>query len=184
VSDKSNDTAIPEGRWQELETRWHSILGLEANMDTSRIAMDALRVEMEAAVRKMLTGDDKIFAMNADVAQWTKAKSRVQFALPKVREFLHRATWATAAPERKALQELFKQHIQPRIPYPGMDQLTDELESLLKNRQVLATHATSIYHECKAITAEVQAALRTLQRNAAARATKKRAVTSNRGKVR
>jgi hypothetical protein len=112
-----------------------------------------------------------------DVAQWTKAKSRVQFVLPKVREFIHRATWATSAPERKKLGELFKDYVPRRIPFPEMDQVAVQLESLLKNRQVLAAHGASILQDSKVIAAEVQGALRTLQRNAAAKATKKRAAS-------
>jgi hypothetical protein len=184
AANESGEPAIPEARWQELETRWNTILGFEASMDTLRISMETLRAEMEASATRRLTGNDKLYAPNADVAQWTKAKSRVLFALPKAREFIHRATWAMGAPERKKLQELFKDHLRPRIPLPQMDQIAEQLESLLKERQVMTTQAMSLYHECKTIAADIQAALRTLQRNAAAKATKKRAAAGARGKSR
>src|SRR5262245_51919482 len=140
---------IPEAKWQDLEARWNAILGVEASIDTLRISMEALRAEMEAASRKTLTADEKVHALNADVAQWNKAKSRVLYALPKVREFIHRATWAPGTPERKKLEELFKNHIRPRIPFPQMDQVAEQLESLLKDRQVLSAHGVSVYQECK-----------------------------------
>jgi hypothetical protein len=173
---------IPEAKWQDLEARWNAILGLEATMDTLRISMEALRAEMEAASRKALTGDEKVHALNADVAQWNKAKSRVVYALPKVKEFIHRSTWATGAPERKKLEEIFKNHIRPRVPFPQMDQVMEQLDSLLKDRQVLSAHGVSVYQECKSISADLQGALRTLQSNAAANAIKKRGATSVRGK--
>jgi len=184
AAEESGEPDIPEARWQELETRWNTFLGFEASVDTLRISMEALRAEMESSVRKALTGDDKLYAMNADVAQWTKAKSRVLFAMPKVREFIHRATWATTAPERKQLVELFKDDLRPRIPLPQLDQVAEQLEFLLKNRRVLSAHGVSVFQDCKAIAAEVQGALKALQRNAAARATKKRAATGVRGKSR
>ena len=122
----------------------------------------------------MLTADERVNALNADVAQWNKAKSRVLFALPKAREFIHRSTWATGTPERKKLEELFENHIRPRVPFPEMGQVAEQLENLRKGRQVLSAHGVSIYQDCKNISAEVQAALRTLQANAARRAIQKR----------
>jgi hypothetical protein len=167
VADDSSEPEVPESRWQELEARWKAI--------QMRISMESLRTEMEASSRKTLTSDEKIHALNADVAIWNKAKSRVVHAVPKVREFIHRATWAAGAPERKKLEELFKDYIRPRIPFPHMDKVLEQLENLFKDRQVLSSHGVSVYQECKSVATDVQGTLRTLQSNAAANATKKRA---------
>src|SRR5262249_1842382 len=131
VPNKSGEQEIPEAKCQDLEARWNAILGLEATIDTLRISMEGLRAEMEGSSSKMLTADEKLNALNAAVAQWNKAKSRVLYALPKVREFIHRATWAKGAPERKKLEELFENHIRPRIPFPQMDKVSEQLENLL-----------------------------------------------------
>ena len=110
------------------------------------------------------------------MAQWTKAKSRIHHALPKAKEFIHRATWALGTPERKKLEELFKNHIGPRVPFPDLHKVFEQLETVRKERQVLSAQGTTVFQECKSILAEVQAALRTLQSTAAANAlTKKRA---------
>jgi hypothetical protein len=180
--DESREPEIPEAKWQDLEARWNTILGLEASMDALRISMEALWSEMEASSRKTLKAEEKVHALNADVAQWNKAKSRVHFALPKAREYIHRSTWATGTPERKKLEEVFKNHIRPRVPFPQVGQVVEQLENLLKDRQVLSAHGASVYQECKSISADVQGALRTLQSNAAANATKKRGATGARGK--
>jgi hypothetical protein len=179
---ESCEPEIPEAKWQDLEARWEAILGLEATIDTLRISMEGLRAEMEASSRKTLTADEKVHALNADVAQWNKAKSRVVYALPKVREFIHRSTWATGTPERKKLEELFKNHIRPRIPCPQMDKVPEQLENLLKDRQVLSAHGVTVYQECKSISADIQGAFRTLQSNAAANAHKKMGATRANGK--
>jgi hypothetical protein len=173
---------ITEERWQDLEARWNAILGLEASIDTMRISLEGLRGEMEAASRKTLMGDEKVHAFNADVAVWTKAKSRVTYSLPKLKEFLHRATWAAGTPERKNLEELFKNYVRHRIPFPQIDQIPEQLEYLLKDRQVLSSHGTTVYQECKSICSEVQGALRTLQTNAAANAAKKRGASDARSR--
>jgi hypothetical protein len=165
---------IPEEKWQDLESRWKAILGLEASIDTLRIGMESLRSEMESSSNKMLTPDEKVHALNADVAQWNKAKGRVVYSLPKLREFVHRATWLAGAPERKELEELIETHVRQRAAFPGMDQLLERLESLLKDRQVLSAIGVSVQQECKGVAAEVQRALRTVQGNAAAIAAKKR----------
>jgi uncharacterized protein YoxC len=180
---ESREPEVPEAKWQDLEARWNAILGLEATIDTLRISMEALRSEMEASTRKTLTTEEKVHALNADVAQWNKAKSRINYSLPKVREFIHRATWAKGTPERKQLEDLFENHIQPRIPFSHMDKVGEQLDSLLKDRQVLSAHGVSVHQECKSISADVQGALRTLQSNAAANATKKRGADRARNRL-
>jgi hypothetical protein len=182
ASDESCLPEIPEEKWQDLEARWNAILGLEASVDTIRISMEGLRTEMEAASRKTLQSEEKVHALSADVAQWNKAKSRVHYALPKVREYIHRATWATGTPERKKLEEIFKNHIRPRIPFPQMDKMVEQLENLLKDRQVLSAQGVSVYQDCKSISADVQGALRTLQSNSAANAKKKKSLPGAKGK--
>jgi hypothetical protein len=179
---ESGEPEIPLAKWQDLDARWKAILGLEAAMDTMRISMEGLRAEMEAASKKPLTTEEKLHALRADVVQWTKAKSRVHHALPKVREFIHRSIWAIGAPERKKLEELYKNHIRPQIPFPQMDKVLEQLESLQKDRQVLSALGATVYQECKSISANVQGALRTLQNNAAANASKKRRATGAKSK--
>jgi hypothetical protein len=174
---------IPEEKWQQLESRWNAIVVLETSIDTLRLSMEALRGEMEASSRKTLTADEKVHALNADVAQWNKAKSRVHYTLPKAREFIHRSTWAAGTPERKKLGELFKNYVGPRIPFPEMDQLPEQLEHLLKDRQILSAQGVAVCQECRSVAAAVQGALRTVQSNAAANATRKRAETRARGKI-
>jgi hypothetical protein len=187
--DEGREPEVPEAKWQELEARWKAILDLETSMEALRISTEGLRAEMEASSRKTLTTDEKlnalnadVNALNADVAQWNKAKSRVLYALPKVREFIHRSTWAAAAPERKKLEEIFKNHIRSRVTFPQVDKVLEQLDNLLKDRRVLSAHGVSVYQECKSISADVQGALRTLQGNAATNATKKRSAARARGK--
>jgi hypothetical protein len=180
--DEAAAPEVPEAKWQHLEARWQAILGLEASIDALRMSMDGLRSQMEAAARKTLTAEEKVHALNADVVQWNKAKSRLHYAVPKVTEFVHRAVWAAGAPERKKLGELFKNHIAPRVPFPEMDRAADHLENLLKDRQVFSAQGMSVYQECKGLVAAVEAALRTLQITAAANATKKRREMAKKGK--
>ncbi len=180
---ESGEPDIPLAQWQDLEARWNAILGLEATIDGLRQRMESLRTEMEASSRKMLTADEKLHGLNADVAQWNKAKNRVHFALPKVREFIHRATWAMGTPERKKLEELFKNPIQSSNPFPEMDKVRTQLENLLKDRQVLSAQGVTVCQECQSISTEIQGALRTLQSNAAANANKKRGATQAKGKL-
>ena len=173
--------ASPE-QWQSLETLWKSILGLEASIDTLRVSMESLRSEMEGAFKKSLVLEEKAHALQADVAQWNKAKSRIHFSLPKVREFIHRATWALSLPERKGLEEIFKKHIEPRIALPQVDRVREQLEHLQKNRQVLIAQGNSVHQECRSIAAEIQRALSTLQRHAADNAREKRSASREKGK--
>jgi hypothetical protein len=144
--------------------------------------MEGLRGEMESSSKKMLTMDEKVHALNADVAQWTKAKTRVHHSLPKAKEFIHRAIWTMGTPERKKLEELFKNPTRPDIPLPQLVKLQEQLENLLKDRQVLAAQGVTVYQECQSVLADIQGALRTLLSNAAANARKKLGAARAKGK--
>jgi hypothetical protein len=183
VAKESGEPEIPLAKWQDLEARWRAILGLEATIDFLRVSMEGLRAEMEGSTKKTLTTEEKLHALRADVAQWNKAKSRVHHALPKVREYIHRSTWAMGAPERRKLEELYKNHIRPQIPFPQIDKVLGQLENLQKDRQVLSALGAAVFQDCKSIAADVQGALRTLQSNAASRANKKRGATGPKGKM-
>ena len=129
---------------------------------------------MESAFKKQLNVEEKVHASQFDVAQWNKAKNRIHYALPKVREFIHRAIWAPGMPERKKMESIYKEHIEPQIPFAELTQAPELLDFLQKDRQVLAAQGQSVYQECRGIVAEVHRALSTLSRNAATNAKNKR----------
>jgi hypothetical protein len=168
--------------WHDLEALWKAILGLEAAVDMLRKSVEGLRAELEASLRRMLTTDEKLHALAADVAQWTKAKSRAHYALPKASDFIHRATWAAGTPERKRLGELFNNPVGTQASLPPAGEVLQELEILRKDRQVLSAKGAAVCQECKAIAVDVQGALRRLQSNAAARASLKKGWTGAKGK--
>jgi uncharacterized protein YoxC len=167
------ESEASSAKWQDLEARWKAILGLEANIESLRISMEGLVNEMETAFRRTLNIEEKTYALRADVSQWERTKHRVQFALPKMRDFIHRSTWVLGAPERKRLDEVYKEHIQPKIPFPQMDKVLKQLEELQKDRQILAALGKTVHGEAKRIATDIQGAVRTLQSNAASRRIKK-----------
>jgi hypothetical protein len=173
---------IAADKWQTLEARWRAILGLEASIEAQRTGMDSLRADLEAACKKPLNVEEKTHALQSDVAQWTQAKNRAHYALPKVREFVHRATWALGVPERKHLETLFKDYIGPRIPFPELDKVPEQLDTLQKDRQVLAAQGNTVAQECRSICADIQRALGQLQRNAADNVRRKQDAKREKGK--
>ena len=154
-------------KWQDFDTCWKAILGLEAAMETVRIGMEGLLTEMESLWKKPLTIEEKGHAPRAEVAQWDRAKKRVHNAVPKLKDAIHRTTWAVGSPERKRLEQVYNDHIQPHISYPQIDEVLKQLQELRKDRQILSAHVKTVYQECKAIAAELQGAMRTLQSNVA-----------------
>jgi len=173
---------LPPEKWQALDVIWKTILGLEASIEAARLSLDGLRAEMETAFRKTLAVEEKLNALQSDVAQWEKAKNRVHYALPKVKEFIHRATFALAAAERKALDDVYRNHIEPRVPLPDADRVRAQLEHFQKSRQVLFAQGNSVAQECRGVLGEISRALSTLQRNAADRARQKRSDKRQKGK--
>jgi hypothetical protein len=182
AADDGGEPAGATAEWHDLEARWKSVQGLESALETTRKNVEAVRAELEAAMRRSLTADDKVHALAADVAQWSKAKNRAHYTLPKANEFIHRATWAAGTPERKRLAELFKNPVGSQADLPPASQVVQDLEYLRKDRQVLSAQGMTVYQECKAIAADLQRALRTLQSNAAARASQKKGGMGAKGK--
>jgi hypothetical protein len=167
-------------QWQALEALWRSILGLEANIESARLSANAVRGDMEAAFRQSLAVEEKLHASQADVSQWTQAKNRIHYSLPKVREFVHRATWALASVERKRLEEIVKTHVEPRVPLPDADKVREEMEHLQKARQVLLGQGNSVQAEGRGLVAETNRILGNLRRTAADNARKKKERDSKR----
>jgi hypothetical protein len=63
-----------------------------------------------------------------------------------------------------------------------VDKVGEQLENLLKDRQVLSAHGVAVYQECKTICADIQGTFRTLQSNAAAKAREKMGAARKKGK--
>jgi hypothetical protein len=180
--DESDEPEMTLKRWQALDAAWLAVLGLEASIDALRLGMDGLRTELEAAFRRTMSVEEKCNALQSDVNQWTKAKSRVHYALPRIREFIHRATWATAGPERKDLEEFVEKHLKPRVAVPGMDRVRERLEHFHKDRQVLYAQGNAVSQESRGVLGEIQRVFSTLQRNAADRARQQREARRTKGK--
>ena len=184
TADASEQASIPETTpvetWQYLEGRWEAILNVESSVNAMRLSAESLRIEMEGAARKTLVLDEKANALSADLVFWNKAKNRIRYAVPKLREFIHRATWAAGAAERKQVEEYVLGHVRPRIPVPEVNRVVALFDSLLKNRQVLAAQGVLVAQEGRSILNEVEGALRTLQRNSASNAAKKKGATGRR----
>jgi len=148
---------------------------LEAQIETSRISLEGMRGELEGMFKQALVVEERMNALQNDVAQWNKAKNRVHYVLPRVREFTHRANLMLCVPERKRLDELAKHHIEPRVAFPDMERVLAEMEHLMKDRQALLAQGNSVSQEGRGIAAEIRNTLATLRRNAASNARRKRA---------
>jgi hypothetical protein len=171
---ESSEPEISPALWQDLEAHWKNILGMEAAIDTVRISLEGVLKELESLLKKTLTPEEKTYAPRADLSNWERARKRVPFALPKIRDFIHRSVWVVGAPERKRLEEIYKEHIEPKIPFPQMNEVLKQMAEVQKDRQTLSANGQAVYQESKGISADVQGALRTLQSNAVANARKHR----------
>jgi hypothetical protein len=182
TAEESGDPEILLKTWQDLQSRWNTIRGLEAAVDRLRVTVGGLEKEMQTLSQATLTPEEKLHGLKADLAQWNKAKGRARFGIPKAREFIHRATWALGDPDRKRLAELFKDDTRPDIALSHMTEIAEQLEHLLKQRQVLSAHGTTAQQECKRICDDIHRAYSTLKRNAAANADRKRRAAGSQGK--
>jgi hypothetical protein len=138
-------------KWRELEARWRAILGLEANIEALRIRLKGFWEEMEATFKSALPVCERRHASGVALSQWTKAKSRVQDALPKAKDFVQRATWVRSTPERRRLGELFKNADGVILPASSLDQTLNELERMRGGLQHLLACGWAVSSECKSV---------------------------------
>jgi hypothetical protein len=179
---ENSELKIAMVKWQDLEARWNTILGVEVTMNTMRLDMESLRAEIEGWSRRPLTMEERVYALSSDLAQWEKVKNRVHYTVPKMREFVHRVTWMKGRPERKQIEDFFKTPTKSDLPIPEMDKLRDQLEYLLKDLQILSAQGVAAHQEGKRLSAELQSTLRNLQSNSAARARQKMSAARAKGK--
>lgn len=173
-ADNNDELVLAVAQRQALEGLWKTILGLETAMDTVRMSLESVQKELESSLTRSLTLEEKTHALRADIAQWDRVKKRAHFAVPKVKEAIHRSIWALGAPERKRLGEVFKEPAPLHIPLAQVEDVRKQLEELQKDRQLLAALGKAVYQEAKGIAAEVQGALRILQQNAKTQRTKRK----------
>jgi hypothetical protein len=125
--------------------------------------LNGISGEIEVSLRRVLTTEEKPQASAADLAQWTKAKSRAHLILPKARDFIQHAACTKGTPERQRLDEFFKNADGVSTPVREIDQVLEELELLLENLKLLTAQGWSLSNECKLVWADVQLALRRMR---------------------
>jgi hypothetical protein len=167
---ESRDERERQERLQDLEVRWKVLVGLESTIESMRLRMEGTRAEMEATAKRPLAAEEKLHALQADVVQLNREKNRIHYALPKAKEFIHRATWMLGAPDRKQLEESYTKFIES----PATNPEPRHLEIMIKERNLFITQGNTVLQECRSVIAGVQAAIRTLQTNAMAQARKKK----------
>jgi hypothetical protein len=165
---------VAEASWQELEVHWKAILAIEANIETVRRNTANLVNELEGLLQATLSIEERTDATRMDITNWERARKRIPFSLPKLNDFVHRAVWAATAPERKQLETLYKEHIEPQIPFANVASVLNDLEALQKARQTLLAVGHAAHQDGRAIATEAQGALQTLKSNAATNARKRR----------
>jgi hypothetical protein len=165
---------VSEATWQQLEVHWKAILGIEANIETVRRSTANIVNELETLLQATLSIEERTDATRADITNWERAKKRVPFVLPKLNDFVHRAVWAATAPERKQLETLYKEHIEPQIPFSNVATTLNDLEALQKTRQTLLAVGHTACQEGRSIATDAQGALQTLKSNAATNARNRR----------
>lgn len=174
VAEEGSNAPLSQATWQELELNWRTILGLEATVDGLRASAEGVVSELENLSKQTLGFEEKTEATRADITSWERAKKRIPFVLPKLKDFIHRAIWLLSDPERKQLETLYKDSIEPRIPFPHVANVLNELEVLRKARQNLLAIGNTVQQEGRGVANETQGALQTLKSNAAANVRRRR----------
>jgi hypothetical protein len=149
--------------WQELEARWKAVLHLEITIDNLRISSKDLLAKMAVLLQRTLPAEEKANYPAADLVQWIKAQTRVHFTLPKLKDFIRRATCATDTPQRTRFHEFFESADGFSTSAREMDHILEELEGMRKRLEVLSTRGWTVCSEGQSVSADLQGALKRLR---------------------
>lgn len=132
---------------EAIDAEWQSIILLERQLDALRRQLSGVQGTMQTLNRD-LDPDERLYSDSMDKKDWSDTRRWLRDALAHVSKAIrsHDIGVTSAAGSRRRFEQLYKDYVEPRRPFPGMEaeQLAFEqhrktTQSLLQQMQ--STHA-------------------------------------------
>ena len=127
-----------------IEADWYAILQIELQVDAAAKQLNATLLRISALNRDMSPEENR-GADSQDKREWQEARRWLRDVSHKSARHLkdHTVGMTSNAGKRNGLESTYRQFIQPRRPFDGIEQAEREFESYRKSLQTLLTNLTS-----------------------------------------
>lgn len=141
VHGTSEPLAASQAVLEAINAEWHAIIQHERQVDALRRQLGAVQGTLQSLNRD-LDPDERLYADTLDKKDWQDTRRWLRDALALVGKTIraHDIGATSAAGNRRRFEELYKQFVEPRIPFPGMELERLAFEQHRKNNQSLITH--------------------------------------------
>lgn len=126
----------------QIESYWHNVLLLDAEIRRARMQLEQCMSRVNSLNRDLNT-DEALAADNADKKDWQDARRWLRDSAASLSRSIKEIDVGilSGAGQRHRFEDIIKQHVEPRIPFPGLPQAVLDFEMLHKSAKNVLTAA-------------------------------------------
>lgn len=125
---------------------WQALLTLETQLASVRKQLGAIQGQLQSLNRD-LNPDEILVASSQDRKDWQDARRWLRDNLSVVSRWIrdHDIGMVSAAGNRNRFEQIYREHVVPKIPFPGLDAVLFDFEQHRKTAQNLLIQMQSAY---------------------------------------
>ena len=139
----SNGTSSEDSQLLEaLDDCWKGVMQLEVRVSSLRKDL-ATSISRLNSINRDLNTDERRFCDSSDLQEWSEARRWLRDSVLVLSKSVKEIDTGTTsgAGKRNAYNEIYRNHVVPRIPFPGLMQTANEFDTYRKILQSLVASA-------------------------------------------
>jgi hypothetical protein len=134
----------PDSTYDRIESDWRASLQIEKQLTVARKSLAAALARVNSLNRD-LNADERRNADNRDNADWQDARRWLRDVAARLSRYIrdYDIGFTSAAGQRNVFEATFKQFIEPRQPFDGVEQMQRDYETYRKTLQTLMNNMQS-----------------------------------------
>ncbi len=131
---------------EAIDADWRSIIQIERQLDAVRRQLGGIQGTLQSLNRD-LGSDERLYADNLDKKAWQDTRRWLREALAQVSKYIraHDIGVTSSAGSRRRFEQVYREFVEPRRPFPGMDAEQLAFEQHRKTTQNLLVQMQSTY---------------------------------------
>ncbi len=131
---------------EAIDADWQSIVQIERQLDAVRRQLGGIQGTLQSLNRD-LDSDERLFADNHDKKEWQDTRRWLREALAHVSKYIraHDIGVTSSAGSRRRFEQIYREFIEPRRPFPGMEAEQLAFEQHRKTTQNLLVQMQTTY---------------------------------------
>ncbi|QDU39277.1 hypothetical protein Mal4_36160 [Maioricimonas rarisocia] len=106
---------------EEFEADWLALIQIERQLESARKQLGSIQGQLQSLNRD-LNADEALHADNQDKRDWTDARRWLRDSMAHVSRYIrdHDIGVVSAAGQRNRFENVYKQYVEPRVPFDGL----------------------------------------------------------------